>query len=151
MLHGLEPPREHVVVARSQVIEIQTAVETLATVEVRIRRGAGAGDRRPEGIERVRVGDRSSGVGQEARVAVAVVAVEAGRPCAIDELVFTDQLTTVGVRSRDGADHDLVHDVRVARSVAIIYEDLRHSATCGFADAVAVAVVNISEHRSAKW
>ena len=139
-VHGLEPAREHVVVACSQRVETQIAVEALATVEIRVRRGARAGDRRAESVERVRVRDCAHRVRQEAHVAMAVVAVEGG-PGAPDELVLADELPTVGVRSRDCAIDDFVQHLRVASGVFVIHQVFRRSAADGLADAVAVAVV----------
>ena len=47
-VHGLEPARQLVIIARPQLIQIQIAVEALAAVEVGIRDRSRAGDRAPK-------------------------------------------------------------------------------------------------------
>jgi hypothetical protein len=93
-VHGLESTRQYVVVPRPQVVEPETAVEPLATIEVSIRDRPGTRDRHAECVELVGVAYRAGGVGREANVSVAVIAVESRCPLAAGELVLADALQT---------------------------------------------------------
>ena len=94
-----EPSRRWPVPASSQLVHAGAAIELLPAVQVVVRCSAGAGDLVAEGVELVSVADRAGGIGQEADVPVAVIAVEARRPGAADFLVLADALQAVGVRA----------------------------------------------------
>jgi hypothetical protein len=76
---------------------------------------------------------------------VSVVAVEARLPGSIDELILTDELPAISVGARDGAIHQLVEHLGVARGIQRIHEELRRNSTGGFRYPVSIAVVDIDD------
>jgi hypothetical protein len=124
-----------------QVIHPQRAVELLAAVEEVVRRGARGGEGQAEGVVVVAVGDRPRVARQEAHIPVAVVAVEARRPSAIDLLILADALQAIGVGAGDRAADHFVHHLRVARGIERIHQILGGGAAHRLRHPVAVAVV----------
>jgi len=113
-IHVFEPTRQVVIVTRSQVVQVEIAVEALAAVQIRIRDRSRACDGHTESVELVSIANRARGAGGEADVAVAVVAVKARRPRAADQLVLADALQAVGVGLCHRAADQFVSELRVS-------------------------------------
>jgi hypothetical protein len=79
------------------MVQADVLVEPLAAIQISVRRRSRARDRHAKRVELVGVAQRAGGAGQEADVAMPVVAVEARRPRAADQLIFSDALQTSGV------------------------------------------------------
>ena len=82
-------------------------------------------ERVAEGVVVVGVGDAACKARQLAYASESVVAVEAGRPCALDLLVLADALQAVGVGALEHAVDRLLEDLRQAGRVHIVLYQIR--------------------------
>lgn len=125
-----ESARKRVVIPRPQVVEAQIRVELLTPVHHFVGRAAADGERVSKRVIFVAVGHCAGHAGQLPHVAAAVIAVEARRPDAIDDLVLIDALQAVGIGTRDGsAAVQLVKDLRIARRIQVRFDEV----LCGHA------------------
>jgi hypothetical protein len=137
-----KPPRRFSIPPGPHLVHAQRGIERLAAEAIVVRREAGAGDQVAKGIVLVSIGHRRGGVGQVAYAAVGVVAVEARRPRAADELVLADALKSVGIRAGHRAAYQLVDHLRQPGGVLRINQIGGGHAGHGLSNAVAVAVID---------
>lgn len=78
-IHRQEPPVLRAVVARAQVVRVETAIELLAGEQKVIDRRAGGRCQIAEGVIGVGIGRRAAGIRQDASAVQTVVVVVGGR------------------------------------------------------------------------
>ena len=138
-----EPTGLWVVVSGAEIVETEVGVVLFAAVEVVVRRGAGRAEQIAEGVVIIVIRYYGVQIRQLANTSEAIIAVEAGRPRAVDLLVLADALQAVGVRSLDDAVDRLLEDLRQAGRVhVVLHKVLRRHVAHLLCYAVAEAIVD---------
>src|SRR6185436_17739173 len=142
-IHRHEATAIGIVVTRSQVIDAEISIDSLTSVEVRIRRRTGLRDHLAKRIERVGVSHYTRFVGELPHTAVTIKRIEAGGPgvrCNLPSLA--DDRVAVRVLRLNLAVDELFDDLRVVGRVQVVDEIARRYTTDGFSCEVTVAVIN---------
>ena len=114
-----------IVVSGAEIVETEVGVVLFAAIHVVVRRGAGRAEQIAEGVVIIVIRYYGVQIRQLANTSEAIIAVEAGRPRALDLLVLADALEAISVTALDDAVDGLLEDLRQAGWVHVVLHKVR--------------------------